>query len=111
MFNSSLATFAAEEPETQAVETESETSLETELSDDEIVTAEDITIQAGEKFDIESDFTGLTISPEKVKVPLKRLPVQKNRRLTIIRRIPTQPYIMSNHIAEDRLMKSHGKLS
>lgn len=71
LFNSSLATFAAEEPETQAVETESETSLETELSDDEIVTAEDITIQAGEKFDIESDFTGLTISPEKVKVTFK----------------------------------------
>ena len=71
LFNSSLVTFAAEEPETQAVETESETSLKTELSEDEIVTAEDITIQAGEKFDIESDFTGLTISPEKVKVTFK----------------------------------------
>ena len=74
LFNASFAAFAAEEPETKAavqVGTESEVSLEKELSEDEIVTAEDITIEAGEKFDIESDFTGLTISPEKVKVTFK----------------------------------------
>lgn len=74
LFSSSTAAFAAEEPGTQAEEqagTEGGASPETELSEEEIVTACDISIEAGEEFDIESDFTGITMSPEKVKVTFK----------------------------------------
>ena len=39
-----------------------------QLENLEIVTAEDLTIVAGEKFDVKSDYTGLKINHEKVKV-------------------------------------------
>lgn len=87
LMNSGLTVFAAETSvqtaAVQEVKSESEEVKETEaelmelpkleevkeqLEESEIVTAEDITIVAGENFDAKSDYTGLKIDNEKVKV-------------------------------------------
>ena len=39
-----------------------------ELAEDEIVTAEDYEVEAGTGFDVKSDFSGMKIHPERVKV-------------------------------------------
>lgn len=87
LMNSGLTAFAAE----TAVETENVLEIKSEseeignteagstelpnmeevkeqLEELEIVTAEDITIVAGKNFDVKSDYTGLKINQEKVKV-------------------------------------------
>lgn len=87
LMNSGLTAFAAETSvqtaTVQEVKSESEEventdaalrelpkleEVKEQLEESEIVTAEDITIVAGENFDAKSDYTGLKIDNEKVKV-------------------------------------------
>lgn len=64
-----LTTFAAE-PEPAAYEAEYPAfeKVQAELSEDEIVTVKDYEMEAGDSFDVESDFSGMEIEEEKVKV-------------------------------------------
>ncbi len=64
-----VTTFAAE-PEPAAYEAEYPAleKVEAELSEDEIVTVEDYELEAGDSFDVESDFSGMEINGDKVKV-------------------------------------------
>ena len=58
------------EPEPAAYEAEypSLDKVKDKLEDGEIVKAEDYTVESGNSFDVECDFSGLEIDPEKVKV-------------------------------------------
>ena len=60
----------AEEPETAAYETEYPAleKVQSELAEDEIVTARDYEVEVGSGFDIENDFSGMDIPEEKVTV-------------------------------------------
>ena len=60
----------AEEPETAAYETEYPAleKVQSELAEDEIVTARDYEVEVGSGFDIENDFSGMDITEEKVTV-------------------------------------------
>ena len=64
-----LATFAAE-PEPAAYEAEYPAleKVRAELSEDEIVTVKDYEMEVGDSFDVESDFSGMEMEDEKVKV-------------------------------------------
>lgn len=64
-----MTTFAAE-PEPAAYEAEYPAldKVRAELSEDEIVTVQDYEMEAGDSFDVESDFSGMEIEDEKVKV-------------------------------------------
>lgn len=87
LFNTGLTAFAAENSviqETANEETEEKVSVISEdklpeisdvlnqLSEDEIVKAEDISIAAGEVFDITADFTGLKFDDKKVAISLEK---------------------------------------
>ena len=62
-------TYAAE-PEPAAYEAEYPAleKVKDFLAEDEIVTAEDYEVEVGSSFEVESDFSGMTVSPDKVKV-------------------------------------------
>ena len=64
-----MTTFAAE-PEPAAYEAEYPAldKVRAELSEDEIVTVQDYEMEAGDSFDVESDFSDMEIEDEKVKV-------------------------------------------
>lgn len=87
LLNTGMTTFAAEMGDTQesesvnventvdALEADSLPELaevREQLAEDEIVTAEDITIHAGDKFDIKIDYTGLKFDDKKVKISLEK---------------------------------------
>ena len=64
-----MTTFAAE-PEPAAYEAEYPAldKVRAELSEDEIVAVQDYEMEAGDSFDVESDFSGMEIEDEKVYV-------------------------------------------
>lgn len=87
LLNTGMTTFAAEMGDIQesesvnventidALEADSLPELaevREQLAEDEIVTAEDITIHAGDKFDIKIDYTGLKFDDKKVKISLEK---------------------------------------
>ena len=66
-----VTAYAAEtEPEPAAYEAEYPALEEVrdKLAEDEIVTAQDYEVEAGSGFDVKSDFSGMEINREKVKV-------------------------------------------
>lgn len=64
-----MTTFAAE-PEPAAYEAEYPVldKVRAELSEDEIVTVQDYEMETGDSFDVESDFSGMELKDERVKV-------------------------------------------
>ena len=64
-----VTTYAAEaEPAAYEAEYPDMEKVKGALAEDEIVTAEDYEVEAGTGFDVKSDFSGMKIHPEKVKV-------------------------------------------
>lgn len=64
-----IITYAAEtEPAAYEAEYPALEKVQAELSEDEIITAEDYEMVAGEDFEAEKDFSGMEINEEKVKV-------------------------------------------
>ena len=64
-----VTTYAAEaEPAAYEAEYPNMEKVKDALAEDEIVTAEDYEVEAGTGFDVKSDFSGMKIHPEKVKV-------------------------------------------
>ena len=84
-----VTTYAAE-PEPAAYEAEYPAleKVRDMLAEDEVVTAEDYEVEIGSDFDVETDFSGMEINEEKVKVTSMKQRMKPGRTLMETMRIP-----------------------